>query len=103
MRREIPFGPLRVVAAGIANLIIDGPRLDPVKWVGEISPRPFVMVNASDDERLPRRSIESLFASAREPKELVWMEGMHIHADRETISRLLAIVMARMIDSSGTR
>jgi dienelactone hydrolase len=100
MRREIPWAPVRIPAAALANLIIDGPRLDPVRWVGKISPRPFVMVNASDDERLPRPAIESLYASAREPKELVWMEGAHIHADRETIQRLLAIVMSRMTDST---
>lgn len=96
MRRSIPFGPLRAVAAGVANVIINGPRLDPVRWVSRISPRPFVMVNASEDERLPKAAIESLYAAAREPKELVWMSGLHVHADRETIERLVAIVMGRV-------
>ena len=96
MRREIPFAPLRFVAAGVANLIIDGPRLDPVRWVGRISPRPFVMVNASDDERLPRSAVEALYASAGDPKEQILMSGAHIRADKETITRLLDIVMARM-------
>jgi hypothetical protein len=101
MRREIPWAPLRIPAAALATLIISGPRLDPVRWAPLISPRPFVMVNASDDERLPRPAIESLYASAREPKEIVWMDGMHIHADKETIQRLLAIVMSRMTDSTS--
>ena len=96
MRREIPWAPLRIPAAGLATLIIAGPRLDPVRWAPQISPRPFMMVNASDDERLPRSAIESLYASAREPKEIIWMDGVHIHADRETIQRLLGIVMSRM-------
>jgi len=96
MRSAIPFGPLRAIAAGVANVIIDGPRLDPVRWVPRISPRPFVMVNASGDERLPRAAIEALYASAREPKELVWMPGLHVHADRETIEQLVAIVMGRV-------
>jgi dienelactone hydrolase len=96
MRREIPFAPLRFVAASVANLIIDGPRLDPVRWVGRISPRPFVMVNASGDERLPRSAVDALYASARDPKELIWMSGAHIRADKETITRLLDIVMSRM-------
>lgn len=97
MRREIPFAPLRMLAAGVANVIINGPRLDPVHWVSKISPRPFMMVNASDDERLPRQAVESLYAAAREPKELIWMSGIHVHADRATISRLLDIVMSRMV------
>jgi dienelactone hydrolase len=96
MRKAIPFGPLRAMAAGVANVIIDGPRLDPVRWVPQISPRPFVMVNASGDERLPKAAIESLYAAAREPKELVWMPGLHVHADRETIEQLVAIVMGRV-------
>lgn len=96
MRREIPFAPLRVIAAGVANLIINGPRLDPVRWAPRIAPRPFVMVNASDDERLPRKAVESLYASARDPREIIWMSGAHIRADQETISRLLEIVMTRI-------
>jgi dienelactone hydrolase len=96
MKRAIPFGPLRAVAAGVANVIINGPRLDPVRWVGDISPRPFIMVNASEDERLPRPAIDALFKAAREPKEQVWMSGLHVHADRETIGRLVSIVMERV-------
>ena len=96
MKRNIPIAPVRALAAGIANVIISGPRLDPVHWVPKISPRPFVMVNASDDERMPRPAVDALYASAREPKEIVWMSGRHIHSDRETIQRLVAIVMGRM-------
>ena len=99
MKRNIPFGPLRMLAAGIANVIIAGPRLDPVRWVPQIAPRPFVMVNASDDERLPRSAVDALYASAREPKEQVWMAGGHVHGDKETIQRLVAIVMDRIRDS----
>lgn len=96
MRRAIPFAPLRGVAAGVANVIINGPRLDPVRWVSQISPRPFIMVNASGDERLPRPAIDALFNAAREPKEQVWMPGLHVHADRETIEKLVSIVMSRV-------
>ena len=96
MKRTIHFAPLRAVAAAISNVIIDGPGLDPIRWAGRISPRPFIMVNARDDERLPRSAVDALFASAREPKELVWMSGQHVHGDKETIQRLVAIVMERM-------
>lgn len=96
MKRTIGFAPLRAVAAGISAVIINGPRLDPIRWVSKISPRPFIMVNASGDERLPRRAVDALYNSAREPKELVWMEGKHIHSDRETIQKLVGIVMSRV-------
>jgi dienelactone hydrolase len=96
MKRNIPIPPVRALAAGIANVIINGPSLDPVHWVDRIAPRPFMMVNATEDERLPRRAVDALYANAREPKEIVWMSGRHIHSDRETIQRLVGIVMSRM-------
>ena len=96
MKRNIKIAPVRALAAGIANVIINGPSLDPVHWVPRIAPRPFMMVNASDDERLPRPAVDALYASASEPKEIVWMSGRHIHSDKETIQKLVGIVMGRM-------
>jgi hypothetical protein len=96
MQRTIRFAPLRVVAAAIANVIISGPRLDPVRWVGRIAPRPFVMVNATGDERLPRSAVDALYNAAREPKERLWMTGVHVHGDSATISRIVEIVAPRI-------
>lgn len=96
MHRTIKFAPLRAVAAALATIIINGPNLDPVRWTARISPRPFVMVNASGDERLPREAIDALYESARQPKELVWMEGRHVRARSETVKELVALVMQRI-------
>jgi dienelactone hydrolase len=96
MKKTIRFAPLRVAAAGLADVVIGGPRLDPTHWVSRIAPRPFVMVNAQNDERLPRSAVDALYASAREPKEHLWMTGGHVHGDKETIQRLVAIVMDRI-------
>lgn len=96
MRRTIPLAPARMVAAALANVIIAGPRLDPVHWVGHIAPRPFVMVNASSDERLPHDAILSLYRAANAPKEIVWKRGEHVHADTATIRRLAEVVLARV-------
>ena len=98
MRRTIGFAPLRAFAAATANVIIAGPRLAPERWVAEIAPRPYIMVNAEDDERLPRSSVDALFSNARYPKEQIWMSGGHIHGDAETIQRLVAIVLSRVRD-----
>lgn len=96
MKRTIHFAPLRIVAAAVANVIISGPRLDPVRWVGRIAPRSFVMVNATDDERLPRSAVDALYQAARPPKERLWMSGTHVHGDSATISRLVEIVTPRI-------
>ncbi len=101
MRRTISSAPLRAVSASIANVIIAGPRLAPEQWVSRIAPRSFIMVNASDDERMPRASVDQLFAAASEPKEQVWMSGAHIHGDAPTIKRIVDIVMARVREGVG--
>jgi len=93
MRRSIRSKPLRVSAAAIAAVILSGPRLDPTRWAPHIADRPFVMVNATDDERIPRASVEALYRSARSPKAIVWMSGGHVHGDQPTIQRLVEIVL----------
>jgi dienelactone hydrolase len=102
MRRTIHFAPLRFAAAAVANVIIAGPRLAPERWVPRIAPRPFMMVSAEGDERLPRAAVEALYRSAREPKSLVWMPGRHVHADTATVRRLADIVLARVRATPGS-
>ncbi|MEX2154008.1 MAG: hypothetical protein WD825_11770 [Gemmatimonadaceae bacterium] len=101
MRRTIGFAPLRAVSAAIANVIIAGPRLAPERWVSRIAPRTFIMVNATDDERFSRSSVEVLYRGAAEPKEMIWMSGGHIHGDQPTIQRLVAIVLSRVRESTS--
>jgi hypothetical protein len=53
LRRSLPSAPARATVAGLASLLISGPRLAPERWAGRIAPRPFVMLNARDDEQMP--------------------------------------------------
>lgn len=93
--REIAWGPARAVVAGVATLVASGPRLAPEKWVGRVAPRPVVMLNAEDDERIPRRSVEALWARVQEPRELIWLPGPHMRGDRqETLERLVTRILA---------
>lgn len=50
---------------------------DPAFFAAAIAPRPFLMVNTVDDPVFPREAVETLFAAAREPKELRWRPGTH--------------------------
>ena len=80
---------------------IGGPQLAPERWAPRIAPRPVVMVNAIDDERMPRAAVESLYDRAAHPKELIWMSGRHIHGDAPTIQRLVALVLERAASSAS--
>ena len=100
MRRTIPFAPVRVAAAGLATVLIGGPRLAPERWVDRIAPREFVMVNALDDEQLPRRSVEALYEQAREPKNITWVPGKHVRAREDVVRDLVDMVLDRMLSDA---
>ncbi len=96
MRREIPVPGLRHAAAGLSALIINGPSMAPENWVHRVSPRPFMMVNARDDERMPRELVERLFEEANEPKSIVWLPGGHVRSNAAVLKPLVDTVVAMM-------
>lgn len=96
LKKSIAFPPVRWLVAGLANVLAAGPRLTSEVWLPEVAPRPVILINASDDERLPRPAIEALHASAREPKDVIWLPGQHVQSNREdVIRRLVETVLAR--------
>lgn len=97
LKRRIGFAPVRWGLARAGWIAAGGPPLAPERWVGRIAPRPFVLVAARGDERVPRACTDALFAAAAEPKELVWTEGGHVDTDRERIAHeLVEMVLSRM-------
>lgn len=86
---EIPFAPLRWPVAGLATMLASGPRFAAERWVGQVSPRPVVMLNALEDERIPRESVEALWNAARAPKSQVWLPGPHMQGNRQEVLRAL--------------
>ncbi|MCW5945733.1 MAG: alpha/beta fold hydrolase [Fimbriimonadales bacterium] len=51
--------------------------IDPVEWVGRISPRPVLFVNGTKDTIIPKASAEALINAAKEPKEVIWDPVAH--------------------------
>lgn len=98
LKRYVPVAPLRAAVAGIANVLIAGPRLDPARWVDDVSPRPVVMINALEDERIPRPLVEKLYASAKQPKEQHWLPGLHMQRNRRDILTALVDTVLALAD-----
>lgn len=104
LEKEIANAPLRAGVAHLGNLLASGPRFTPEKWIGQVSPRPLVMLNAEEDEKIPRRSVDILYAAAGEPKELVWLPGKHMMGSRpQVIEQLIAAVQARAATAPAPR
>lgn len=95
MRREIPVPGIRHVAAALSALIIN-PSMAPEHWAHRVAPRPFVMVNARADERMPRKLVERLYDGAREPKKIVWLPGGHVRSNAAILKPLVDTVVAMM-------
>lgn len=89
LRKSIPFAPARACVAALATVLASGPRLDPAAWVARVSPRPVVMINAREDERIPRETVDALYAAAREPKEQHWLAGRHMQRNRRDVLQQL--------------
>ena len=77
-------------------------HLGPEQWLGRISPRPVIFINAKDDPSFPPSSIIALHNAAREPYEIIWMESEHIMPSRTEIVEMISnIVLDRIAHESG--
>ncbi len=96
LEKEIASPWLRAPVSRLANLLASGPRFTPERWIAQVAPRPVIMLNAEEDEKIPRRSVEILYAAAGEPKELVWLPGNHMQGNRpDVLRRLVDAVLLR--------
>ena len=97
LRDKVHIRPLRRMIAALVNVLAAGHYLAPERWVGRISPRPVIAINARDDGRLPRASVEALHAALKDPYEIVWLDGPHVQPNRpEVIERLSAQILKRV-------
>ena len=64
--------------------------LEPVRYAGAIAPVPFIMINGTDDEMIPRRNVELVYEKAKPPKKLIWLESGHVRPDKvELTNRIM--------------
>jgi fermentation-respiration switch protein FrsA (DUF1100 family) len=98
LKRDIPNATLRAPLAHLADILVSGPRFTPEAWVGQVAPRPVIMLNATDDEQIPRSSVDLLYEAAGNPKELVWLPGKHMQGNRpEVIEQLITAMVTRIL------
>lgn len=86
-RREVGPPESWLLRAGVALL----EPVEPTRWVGRLEGRPLLFQNTRGDEVLPEVSVRALHDAAREPKTVLWYEGVHERGvDEETVRRALA-------------
>lgn len=77
--------------------------LEPTRYVGEIAPRPVLMINATEDESVPRESVEALYRAARSPKRQIWLETRHVGTDRRAVVDELMRITMEWMAGAGLR
>ncbi len=88
--------PIVALAGGQLNLLYKKDALsnaskdftsiiEPLNFVARISPRPFLMLNAKNDEIVPPVMSNLLFYKAEEPKEIIWYDAKHRNAPIDKI------------------
>jgi len=96
-------GDLRLLASGQAasealgwRIILVKPiflltfsQVDPIKYVGMISPRPLLFQNGINDSLIPADAAQALFDAALEPKQMIWYESGHVGEDPKLVKRIL--------------
>lgn len=81
----IPFAPVAVwIASHRAGIDVNGVRPDDV--IGEISPRPILIIHGLADYVVPVANSERNFKAAREPKEL-WLVPGAKHGGAHTVAK----------------
>jgi hypothetical protein len=99
---HVDWLPARRAVARMAMLAARADHLSSEHWIGAVSPRPVVLVNGLDDERLPRVCIEALHAAARTPSEVIWLEGRHVSPSRTELVQELIDIVADGVRTPGS-
>jgi dienelactone hydrolase len=87
-------------AAGWAAGLLLRP-LEPLRYADRISPTPLLMINGSRDARVPRASVEKLFAAAREPKRLLWLDAGHVDPGDPALTQRIITSLAAELRLAG--
>jgi len=75
--------------------------VEPLEYVERISPRPLLMINGRQDERIPLNSVQALFQKAGPPKQLIWLEGDHVYPSKKELIQELTRRTARWMRSNN--
>jgi dipeptidyl aminopeptidase/acylaminoacyl peptidase len=86
---HLPAFPFAPITVGIADLRanIDVSRVRPIDVIGEISPRPMLIIHETGDSVVPVDNSIRNFSAAREPKEL-WLVPGSGHGQAQTTAKL---------------
>jgi dienelactone hydrolase len=73
--------------------------LEPMRYIEQLSPTPLIMINGTEDEQIPRENVEMLFAKAKEPKNIVWIESTHVNPNNPVLTKKIIATLKEELKS----
>jgi dienelactone hydrolase len=86
--------------AGWLGAVLLSP-VEPLKYAGGISPRPFLMVSGRNDELIPERCSRLLHEAAGEPKTVRWIDAGHVTVREEEFRELVNTILIEWLTEKG--
>ena len=77
--------------------------LEPMRYIGRVTPTPLIMINGSNDEQVPRHNAELLYNAAGEPKTIAWLESRHVRPENIELTRLIVAELKKKLEQYGIR
>ncbi|MEW6511700.1 MAG: hypothetical protein AB1428_12165 [Bacteroidota bacterium] len=93
-------GPAASWFVGALSGLLLGP-MEPMRFIGRISPTPLIMINGTEDEQIPRRNVELLYHAAGEPKRIRWLESRHVRPDNPELARKIVRALKEEMEKAG--
>lgn len=69
--------PLKPLVTWCGSVLVS--PMEPLKYIGRISPRPVFLLNGTDDPAMPERCSRALQEAAQEPKAVRWLPVGHVN------------------------
>lgn len=87
------------VVATLGALLLD--PLEPMRYAGRIPPTPLVMINGLHDEQIPRDNAEQFYNAVIGPKNIIWLESMHVHPKNVDLTRMIIDTLKAELGALG--
>ncbi len=73
--------------------------IEPLNFVGLISPEPLLMINCKNDKYVPKETAEELFDSAKEPKTIEWFTCMGEIAHIPPLDKTMILIKKWLVEN----
>jgi len=75
--------------------------VEPMKYIGRISPRPLFILNGTGDSRIPTECARILHERAGEPKTVKWVDAGHLNVRSREFKTMVGRQLLKWLESEG--